>query len=423
MKNTLLLMRGLSSPERPSFYKYNPAYLLLVGVLTLVLHAVLQLCSPPSYLVLKITNIVETLSCILAFGGIVLLLSRKPTRAQWFFIIMLCVYLSWVIPCLGPALLVEKLDLIDVAANPFLRIIDGFLFMSIMLYMVEILRPNYLKFRTILKILSPLLIVPVLGIISNHLKSDGQELMGKLISISRMLFIVGYPLVILIYSLMWQKTYKQCGKQNYVNLEDLSNSWLKYYMVAYFFIGITYCHVMLHLSYESLLVHHTLHPLFFVLILPFILRQQEFAIDPEDDEDMLFNAKQYDLDEQNEKERQIYSKSKLMYKKKLVHWMEQDKPYLKIDFRLIDIHNILPLNSKYISRLIKDELDETFYSLIMKYRIEESVRLLVNKQNLTIAEIATKSGFSSPSVFGRSFLKEKGITPLEYRKKYMITNK
>ena len=134
-------MKGLRSPEVPYFFKYNPAYLLLVGVFTIVLHAVLQLCSPPRFFVLKITNIVETLACILAFGGIVLLLSRKPTRAQWLFIFMLGVYLSWVIPCLGPALLVEKLDLADVVANPFLRIIDGFLFMSIMLYMIEILKP------------------------------------------------------------------------------------------------------------------------------------------------------------------------------------------------------------------------------------------------------------------------------------------
>ena len=85
--------------------------------------------------------------------------------------------------------------------------------------------------------------------------------------------------------------------------------------------------------------------------------------------------------------------------------MEQDKPYLKSDFHLIDIMDVLPLNRRYLSRLINEEIGETFFSFVMKYRIEESVRLLENEHDLTVAMIAIKSGFSGPSVFVRAFLK------------------
>ena len=410
MKNILLLMGDFSSLELKSFKKYRPIHLRWVGIFALVTHFILQLRSPPSLLVSQITNFVETITCILAFSGIGLLLSHKPTRAQWFFIFILVVYIAWVTPCLVPALLIEKLDLSKVVANPFLRILDGLLFMSIILYSIEILRPRYLKCRTILKIISLLLIIPVLGIISNHLKNEGQELMETLIYISRMLLIVGYPLVILIY-LQW-------NKQNYANIEKLDDSWLKYYTVTYFFMGIAYISVMLSLTNETLLVLHTMFPLFFVLIFPFVLHQQELVEYPEEDE-----AAHDGFDEQNMGERQTYSNSSLIYKEKLIHWMEQDKPYLKVDFHLIDIMDALPLNRKYISRLLNEEIGETFFSFVMKYRIEESVRLLENRHDLTIAMIANKSGFSSPSVFGRSFLKEKGISPLEYRKQYLLANK
>ena len=420
MKKNILQIKYFSSLEFISFKKYNPIHLLWIGIYALVIFFVLQLCSPPSLLVSQIINIVETITSFLAFSGIVLLASHKPTRAQWFFIFILGAYISWVIPCLIPTLLIEKLIPTEIAANPFLRILDGLLFMSIILYSIEIIRPRYLKCRTVFKILSLLLIIPMLGIISNHLKSDGQELMANYIYIARMLLIVGYPLIILSYFLRCKKAYKQ----NYTNQEKLNDAWLKYYMVVYFVISISYMYLILNLGNEALLILQTIFPLFFLLIFPFVLHQEELVEYTEEEEkNKQFIAVHHGLVEQNEGERQTYSNTSLIHKEKLIHWMEQDKPYLKVNFRLIDIMVILPLNRKYISRLINEEIGETFFTFVMKYRIKESIKLLENQHDLTIAQIAMKSGFSSPSVFGRTFLKEKGISPLEYRKQYMLANK
>ena len=421
MINKLLFVNGYSALELITFRKYKPVHLLWIGIFAVILHIVLQLYPLSALFVLQITNVVVAFTCTLVLGGIVFLLSRKPTKAQCFFVFILSIYLAWGITCLIPALLGYKHVVKKAVENPFLRILDGLMAMSIMLYSIEILRPNYLKIRTILKILTLLLIIPFLGIISNNLKSDGQEFMAKIIFIARLLLVIGYPLVTLSYLVKYQKAYKQWYKQNYANLEKLEESWLKYYMVAYFVIITSYVYAMFNLSIEALLVHHIIFLLFFVLIFPFVLRQQELVEYP-DEKEMQFMEACDDLNEKNAEERQTYSNLRLMYKEKLIHWMVQDKPYLKSDFHLIDIMNILPLNRKYISRLINEEIGETFFSFVMKYRIEESVRLLENRTDLTIAKIAIKSGFSSPSVFGRAFLKEKGISPLEYHKQYMITN-
>ena len=261
----------------------------------------------------------------------------------------------------------------------------------------------------------------LLVLLSNSIESDGQEFSINLIFISRILLVLGYPLITLLYLLKYQKTYKKWCQQNYSNIEKLDTSWLKYYIIGFLYIYISYLYTVLNLNHETVLVHHMTFLLFFILTVPFVLNQQELVEYTEKvDECTPFNAIDNDLYEQD---RQTYSNSRLIYKDKLIQWMEQDKPYLNIDFRLIDIMTVLPLNRKYISRLINEEIGETFFSFVMKYRIKESVELLENQHDLTIAKIAIKCGFSSPSVFGRSFLKEKGISPSEYHKQYMLTNK
>ena len=415
------LMKVFSSFELVLFNKYRPVHFLWIGIIAVVLHIILRLYEPSTVFILQITNIVIAFTCTLAFGDIVFLLARKPTKAQYYFIFMLMMYLFWGVTCLVPAFLGYDHVVTKAIDHPFLRILDGFMAIAIMLYSIEVLRPNYLTIRIVLKILALIMIIPILGIISNNLMSDGREYMAKAIFIARLLLIVGYPLVTLLYLIKYQNTYKQWYKQNYANMEKSEESWLKYYLVAYFIIITSYAYVMFDSSHVALLIHNIIFLPFFVIVFPFVLRQNELVEYPDEEIIEPMDA-DGELDDKNAKERQTYDNLKLIYKEKLILWIELDKPYLRSDFRLIDIMDILPLNRKYISRLINEEIGETFFSFVMKYRIEESTRLLEDMSNLTIAKVAIKSGFSSPSVFGRAFLKEKGVSPLEYRKKHMLTH-
>lgn len=104
------------------------------------------------------------------------------------------------------------------------------------------------------------------------------------------------------------------------------------------------------------------------------------------------------------------------YKVMLEQWMDAEKPYMNQNFKLLDVMQALPLNRSYLSRMFNDAYGESFFSFVMRYRLQESVRLLESRPDLTIARIAQICGFSSASVFGRAFLKNKGLTPKEYRK-------
>jgi len=101
--------------------------------------------------------------------------------------------------------------------------------------------------------------------------------------------------------------------------------------------------------------------------------------------------------------------------------MANEKPYLRKDFKLIDVMEILPLNRSYLSRLFNEGYGESFYHYVMHYRIEESKRLLLSQPNLKITEIAELSGFSSISVFGRAFTQRMECSPMQWREKNMKT--
>ncbi|XOV92202.1 MAG: helix-turn-helix domain-containing protein [Bacteroidota bacterium] len=73
-------------------------------------------------------------------------------------------------------------------------------------------------------------------------------------------------------------------------------------------------------------------------------------------------------------------------------------------------------------RVINQEMGyRNFIDFINSYRIREATNLLKDrtKSNLTILEIAYKTGFNSIGPFNRAFKQATGFTPTDYRKKYM----
>ena len=105
------------------------------------------------------------------------------------------------------------------------------------------------------------------------------------------------------------------------------------------------------------------------------------------------------------------------YRATLETWLEKEKPYLNPDFQLMDLRHVLPMNRTYLSRFIRDEFGCTFYQFVNKYRIEEAKRLMTEQPNLTIEEVAVRSGFSSRSSFTQTFTKETGLSPREWSTK------
>ena len=107
-----------------------------------------------------------------------------------------------------------------------------------------------------------------------------------------------------------------------------------------------------------------------------------------------------------------------LYKLKLIHLMEKNKPYLNQSLSLLDLANQLALPHRELSQVINESFNQNFYDFINSYRIDDFERILDNGSNSkkTILEIAYEVGFNSKSAFNRAFKKQTGITPKEYKK-------
>jgi YesN/AraC family two-component response regulator len=100
---------------------------------------------------------------------------------------------------------------------------------------------------------------------------------------------------------------------------------------------------------------------------------------------------------------------------KLKELMKSEKPFLKSDFCLPDLADQLNTTVHTLSQAINDGLKKSFFEMTAEYRIEEASKLLKEKPNFKVEEIAESVGYNSKSSFNTAFKKIKGQTPSEWR--------
>ena len=77
-------------------------------------------------------------------------------------------------------------------------------------------------------------------------------------------------------------------------------------------------------------------------------------------------------------------------------------------------------NRSELCKCFRRVLGTTPNDFLVRYRLDEARGLLGNP-NLRIADIAERTGFCSPSHFGKQFAAYMGCTPLQYRKTILMT--
>ena len=110
-----------------------------------------------------------------------------------------------------------------------------------------------------------------------------------------------------------------------------------------------------------------------------------------------------------------------VYIEKLLSYMTSEKPYLTSTLTLKELAYRLKMNPRILSRIINEKRNQNFFDFINSYRIDDAKMILSNpaKRKMTILEVLYGVGFNSKSVFNTTFKKQTGITPSEYRKKYL----
>jgi AraC-like DNA-binding protein len=102
---------------------------------------------------------------------------------------------------------------------------------------------------------------------------------------------------------------------------------------------------------------------------------------------------------------------------KLQNLMETKKPFLNDSFSMPLLAKQLAVSPHHLSQILNESLGQSFFDFTAQYRVEEAQKLLVEKPNLKIEEIAEMVGYNSKSAFNTAFKKITRLSPSEFRKR------
>ena len=96
--------------------------------------------------------------------------------------------------------------------------------------------------------------------------------------------------------------------------------------------------------------------------------------------------------------------------------MAQDQPYLDPKLSLGDLAARAEMSAHYLSQLINEHLETSFYDFVNGYRVDAFKRRISrgDHQTRTLLAIALDCGFNAKSSFNRIFKKATGQTPSAY---------
>lgn len=109
-----------------------------------------------------------------------------------------------------------------------------------------------------------------------------------------------------------------------------------------------------------------------------------------------------------------YAKKKAGVVSRMCLYVEEH--YGDRDLSLEGMADMLQLNSSYLSRTFKKEMQENFSEYLVRIRIEKAQALLAGTAMKTY-QIAEEVGFSDPHYFSQVFKKKCGMVPADYREK------
>jgi AraC-like DNA-binding protein len=134
-----------------------------------------------------------------------------------------------------------------------------------------------------------------------------------------------------------------------------------------------------------------------------VIRQSGFFKQPNLVEQQKYKSSSLSLNDQSE------------ILKRLKERMVNEKPFLQPNFSLPDLAAQLKISTHQLSQVINDSLGKSFFEMTAEYRIEEAKKLLKEKMNIKVEEIAEQVGYNSKSSFNTAFKKIVGVTPSEWR--------
>lgn len=281
----------------------------------------------------------------------------------------------------------------------------NFLGWLLLIYPTETLRPGWMNLERALLQLFPLI---ALSVLDYFVPYDLRWLTSL------------YPVLLFIFVLTHIRAYRIWCENNYSTMDHIDAQWIVRYLIMLFVLGMSYGYMMVNDNPCRAFTQNLL--LFFIF--SYSIEQILFRRDPWDN--LIGTEEPYAAESRPEttiltdEPKGVTDGTCVQSEKarKLEQWMETEKPYLNPNFKLIDLMQVLPMNRTYLSEFINTTYGCTFYQFVTRYRIEEAKRLMRECPELKMADVATRSGFSSHPAFSKIFTKETGQTPREWYKQF-----
>lgn len=260
---------------------------------------------------------------------------------------------------------------------------------SLLLFPTEALRPGWLNIRRAL-----LQILPMYALLA----------LDFILPVNLRILVALYPIVLILLLFTHVREYRLWCEDNFSSLEDIDERRI----IRYIFVGLLIVAVYTYMCISHEHARGFTQQWLVIFTLVYGTDLILFRRDP---------WEQVRQSVKNHSPKEVEpSQSNEEYRRALEEWMEKEKPYCNPDFKLVDLQKVLPMNRTYLSQFIHAEYNCSFYLFVNRYRIEEAKRLMADNPELKLADISAICGFSSPSVFSRTFTAVTGQSPSEWGK-------
>lgn len=108
--------------------------------------------------------------------------------------------------------------------------------------------------------------------------------------------------------------------------------------------------------------------------------------------------------------------SESIYIRMIERYVEQH--YMETSLNVTKIAEAMHISAVYTGAMFKHARGQSLIGYINNFRLERSVELL-RDMTLSIAEISQRVGYASAEYYTRLFHKQMGVTPTEYRERYI----
>ena len=329
--------------------------------------------------------------------GVMIWRSRRgvPDRSR---IILLLITLT-ALPLIGKviSLMMHGLNNRFVEVLPIVPTIMGTITVVLMLlYAIEVMRPNWFKWRHVLACFSPLVCILVLSVVFKdqftvlHSTADIVQHIGEPNVLLRLLFNLAALLVCL--SLLWLPYRWQES--------SASRRWVITYVCFIFAIGVLFhtwtltlsmpIHILHNLTPALFITYYTWYELHERILVPPIIEEQEAVVTPipaTDANDMW---------------------------PRIVKLLHEDALWRNPDLTLDMLCKLLGSNKDYVLRCFRENANTTFLDYVNSLRISYVTDQLRSNPAQSQRTLFFNAGFRSKTTAYRNFCKYVGQSPTEF---------